>query len=48
MKKYKNRAEVEEKYKWDLSDFFKDENGNLICDMPDIKENHLTLLYEDL
>ena len=25
MKKYKNRAEVEEKYKWDLSDFFKDE-----------------------
>ena len=25
MKKYKKRAEVEEKYKWDLTDFFKDE-----------------------
>lgn len=26
MKKYKNRSEVPEKYKWDLSDFFEDEN----------------------
>ena len=25
MKKYKNRSSVEEKYKWDLSDFYKDE-----------------------
>lgn len=25
MKKYKNRAEVEDKYKWDLTDYFKDE-----------------------
>ena len=25
MKKYKNRAEVEEKYKWDLTDLFKDD-----------------------
>ena len=26
MKKYKNRQEVEEKYKWDLTEFYKDEN----------------------
>lgn len=39
-----NKKEFEKKF----NDFFKDENGNLICDMPDIKENHLTLLYEDL
>lgn len=26
MKKYKNRNEVEDKYKWDLTDFYKDEN----------------------
>ena len=25
MKKYKTRAEVEDKYKWDLTDLFKDE-----------------------
>lgn len=36
MHKYKNRSEVEEQYKWDLSDFFKDEDDFLekfkICD----------------
>lgn len=26
MQKYKNRSEVPDKYKWDLTDFFKDEN----------------------
>ena len=25
MKKYKNRSEVEEKYKWNLTDFFQNE-----------------------